>query len=141
MVHQHEERYGVAPEEMLVDGGFTKKEDIKEVSTPEGSTTVYAPVPKSKDPQRDAHTPRADDAPAVAEWRKRMATAEAKEIYKERASTAECVNAQARNRGLCQFRVRGQAKVRAVALWFALAHNLIRAATLRARRDTEGKKG
>jgi transposase len=141
MVHQHEERYGVAPEEMLVDGGFTKKEDIKEVSTPEGSTTVYAPVPKSKDPQRDAHTPRADDAPAVAEWRKRMATAEAKEIYKERASTAECVNAQARNRGLYQFRVRGQAKVRAVALWFALAHNLIRAATLRARRDSEGGKG
>jgi hypothetical protein len=47
MVHQHEERYGEAPKEMLVDGGFAKKDDIKEVSAPQGSTTVYAPVPKS----------------------------------------------------------------------------------------------
>ena len=137
MVHQLEERYGQAPKEMLVDGGFAKKEDIAEVSPPTGGTTVYAPVQKSKDPERDPHTPRADDAPAVAEWRQRMATPEAKAIYKERASTAECVNAQARNRGLQQFRVRGQVKVRAVMLWFVLAHNLIRAATLRAQRDSK----
>jgi hypothetical protein len=137
MVHQHEDRYGEAPRQMLVDGGFTKKEDIVEVSPPHGVTTVYAPVQKSKDPERDPHTPRADDAPAVAAWRQRMASAEAKEIYKERASTAECVNAIARNRGLQQFRVRGLAKVRAVLLWFVLAHNLIRADTLRAQRDNE----
>jgi transposase len=137
MVHQHEERYGTAPEEMLVDGGFAKKEDIEEVSPPHGTTTVYAPVQKSKDPQRDPHTPRADDAPAVAAWRQRMATPEAKEIYKQRASTAECVNALARNRGLYQFRVRGLVKVRAALLWFVLAHNLVRAATLRAQRDSE----
>ena len=55
-----------------------------------------------------------------------MATDEAKEIYKERASTAECVNAQARNRGLYQVRVRGGPKVRAVVLWYVLAHNLMR---------------
>ena len=137
MVHQHEDRYGEAPRQMLVDGGFTKKEDIVKVSPPHGVTTVYAPVQKSKDPERDPHTPRADDAPAVAAWRQRMASAEAKEIYKERASTAECVNAIARNRGLQQFRVRGLAKVRAVLLWFVLAHNLIRADTLRAQRDNE----
>jgi len=134
MVHQHEERYGESPKEHLVDGGFAKKEDIEEVSPPHGTTTVYAPVQKSKDPERDPHTPRADDAPAVAAWRQRMATAEAKEIYKERGSTAECVNAIARNRGLQQFRVRGQVKIRAVMLWFVLAHDLIRAATLRAER-------
>jgi transposase len=139
MVHQLEERYGAAPQEMLVDGGFAKKEDIVEVSPPQGSTTVYTPVQKSKDPERDPHTPRADDAPAVAEWRQRMATAAAKEIYKQRASTAECVNAQARNRGLQQFRVRGQLKVRAVVLWYVLAHNLIRAAALRA--EGTGKDG
>ena len=38
----------------------------------------------------------------------RMGTAEAKGIYKERAATAECVNAIARNRNLQQFRVRGR---------------------------------
>lgn len=141
MVHQHEERYGKAPEEVLVDGGFAKKEDITEVSPPHGTTTVYTPVQKSKDPERDPHTPRADDTPAVAEWRQRMATEAAKEIYKQRASTAECVNAQARNRGLYQVRVRGQVKVRAVVLWFVLAHNLVRAATLRAQRDVKDGGG
>ena len=60
-----------------------------------------------------------------------MATEEAKEIYKERASTAECVNAVARNRGLQQFRVRGQRKVKAVLLWYALAHNMMRGLALR----------
>jgi transposase len=139
MVHQHEERYGAAPGQMLVDGGFTKKEDIVDVSPPHGTTTVFAPVQKSKDPERDPHTPRADDAPAVAAWRQRMATPEAKAIYKERASTAECVNAHARNRGLYQFRVRGLEKVKAVVLLYVLAHNLMRAATLRAERENARK--
>ena len=129
MVGQIEERHGEPPAEMLVDGGFVKKQDINQVSP---ATTVYAPVMKSKDPQRDEHTPRADDSQAVAQWRVRMGTAQAKKIYKERASTAECVNAIARNRNLQQFRVRGLRKVRAVALWYALAHNLMRAVALRA---------
>jgi hypothetical protein len=64
-----------------------------------------------------------------------MATPEAKEIYKQRAATAECVNAIARNRGLQQFRVRGRPKVRAVVLWYVLAHNLMRMVALRAERD------
>jgi IS5 family transposase len=60
-----------------------------------------------------------------------MATAEGQAIYRERAATSECVNALARNRGLHQFAVRGLRKVRAVLLWFALAHNLMRALALR----------
>jgi transposase len=132
MVEQHEQRYGETPEAMLVDGGFVKKEDITEVSEPEGSTTVYAPVMASRTDEHDPHTPRKDDSPAVAAWRVRMATDEAKRIYRQRASTAECVNAIARNRGLQQFRVRGQPKIRAVMLLYVLAHNLIRAAALRA---------
>lgn len=133
MVQQHQERYGKQPEEALVDGGFAKKEDIETVG--QAGTTVYAPVQASKDPKRDSHTPRPDDPPKVAEWRRRMATAEAKEVYKERASTAECVNGHCRNRGLYQFRVRGLMKVRAVVLLYVLAHNLMRAATLRAERE------
>jgi hypothetical protein len=61
-----------------------------------------------------------------------MATEEAKTIYKDRASTAECVNALARGRGLLRFLVRGLRKVKAIALWQALAHNLLRGAKLRA---------
>ncbi|MFO0315328.1 MAG: transposase, partial [bacterium] len=47
-----------------------------------------------------------------------------------RAATAECVNAQARNRGLQQFLVRGVKKVTCVMLLFALAHNLMRMVAL-----------
>jgi transposase len=132
MVEQHQERYEEKPREALVDGGFVKKSDIDQVSPPQGGTTVYAPVMESKDPNRDPHTPLDDDSPAVAEWRQRMATDEAKAIYRERAATAECVNALARNRGLQRFLVRGLRKVKAVALWYALAHNLMRAVALRA---------
>jgi hypothetical protein len=130
MVEQHQERYGEVPDSALVDGGFAKKEDIEQVEL--GGTTVYAPVQKSKDPQRDPHTPRDDDSPAVAAWRQRMATDEAKAIYRQRAATAECVNALARNRGLQRFPVRGLRKVKAIALWYALVHNVMRAVTLRA---------
>jgi vacuolar-type H+-ATPase subunit H len=142
MVHQHQERYEARPTEYLVDGGFATKDDIEEVSSsdeePKG-TTVYAPVQKSKDPLIDSHTPRKNDSPAVAAWRLRMATDEANEIYKDRASTAECVNAIARNRGLQQFGVRGLEKVRAVVLWYVLAHNLMRTAALRAQHATNQK--
>jgi len=118
MVEQIERRYERAPGEMLTDGGFVKTEDIEKVSGgPDGGTRVYAPVP------------RPGDSPAVAEWRVRMGTPEAKEIYKERASTAECVNAQARNRGLLRFLVRGLEKARTVALWYAISHNVMRAAS------------
>ena len=136
MIDQHQERYDRVPDEALVDGGFAKKEDIETVE--QGGTTVYAPVQKSKDPERDAHTPRPDDTPAVAQWRQRMATDEAKAIYRERAATAECVNALARNRGLQRFLVRGLRKAKAVVLWYVLAHNLMRAVALRA---AEAQKG
>ena len=68
---------------------------------------------------------RAANAAYVAAWRKRMGRDEAKDIYKQRAATAECANAQARNRGLTQFLVRGLEKVKAVALWHALTHNMV----------------
>ena len=60
-----------------------------------------------------------------------MGTAEAQDLYKERAATAECVNAIARNRGLQRFGVRGRDRATAITLWFALAHNLMRTVVLR----------
>jgi len=127
MVEQITTRHAEAPGATLVDGGFVTKEDIEAVSD---RTTVYAPVPKPKDPTRDPHVPLPTDTPALAAWRERMGTPEAQAIYKERAATAECVNAQARNRGLRQLGLRGLAKVRVIALWYALAHNLMRAVAL-----------
>jgi hypothetical protein len=86
---------------------------------------VLAPVPTPKDPARDPHQPLPADSAVLAAWRVRMGTEEAKTTYRLRAATIECVNAQARSQyGLLLLRVRGQAKVRCVALWLALAHNL-----------------
>jgi hypothetical protein len=132
MLEQHEDRYGQPPPEVLVDGGFAAREDIDKASHTQPPTTVYAPVQTSrKNKGQPCYDRQPADTDAVAQWRQRMSTPEAKEIYKERAATAECVNALARNRGMQQFRVRGLRKIKAVVLWFALAHNLVRAATLR----------
>ena len=129
MVAQLSRRYGREPDEMLVDGGFAGHDAITALAA--RGCTVYAPVPQPKDPARDPHQPREADSAAVAQWRHRMGTEAAKTLYKLRAATAECINAIARNRGLQQFRVRGLRKVTAVLLWFALAHNLLRAVELR----------
>lgn len=128
MLEQLEERYEVIPPESLVDGGFAGLKDIETAS--EMGTEVFAPVAKPKDPERDPYVPLPTDSPAVAKWRQRMGTTEAKEIYKQRASTVECVNALARNRGLQRLLVRGLDKARAIFLWFAIAHNLMRTLSL-----------
>ena len=127
MVEQVTERCGQTPETWLVDGGYPGHGQINAVAD---DTTVYAPVPKAKDPKTDVHQPKAKDSPAVAQWRERMKSDEAKALYKDRAATAECVNALARNRGLNRLLVRGLKRVKGVALLFALAHNVMRAATL-----------
>ena len=49
----------------------------------------------------------------------------AKAVYRQRAATAECANAQCRNRGLLRFLVRSLEKAKAVGLWHALAHNMV----------------
>ena len=54
-----------------------------------------------------------------------MGTEQAKQVYKQRAATAECANAQCRNHGLLRFPVRGLRNAFAVALWHALAHNMM----------------
>lgn len=134
MVEQVHDRFAQRPQEVLVDGGFAAHGDLEAVSAPDKGCVVYAPVPKPKKEGVDRHAPHAGDSPAVAAWRARMATASAKAIYKERAATAECVNAQARNRGLRQLTVRGRLKAKAVALWYAVAHNVMRMVSLGAAR-------
>jgi transposase len=126
MLDQIESRFAERPQEALVDGGFATHEDIEKVQQGEKKCTVYAPVPEPKKEGVDRYKAKATDSKEVAEWRERMGTETAKEIYKQRAATAECVNAQARNRGLVQLVVRGLRKVKAIALWFATVQNMAR---------------
>ncbi|MCP4308517.1 MAG: IS1182 family transposase [bacterium] len=129
MLDQLLRRHGRLPDEFLVDGGFASHTEIEKASSL--GPVVYAPVSKPKDPTRERHDPMPGDSEAVANWRQRMGTETAKEIYKDRAATVECVNAHVRNRGLLRFLVRGKRKVRAVLLLHALAQNLMRAPALR----------
>jgi hypothetical protein len=123
MLDQLRRRYGQVPAQALVDGGFARFDSV--VAAESRGSEVYAPLPSPKNAKLDPHRPHPKDPPAIAQWRLRMATEEAKQIYRQRAASAEWVNAQARNRGLRQFLVRGIAKARAVVLWYALAHNLM----------------
>jgi hypothetical protein len=136
MVEQVEQRLGRPPAQWLVDGGFPAHAQIDAVA---GKTEVYAPVPQPKGRGRDDDEPPAPgsefepkpgDSEAVVQWRTRMNSDAARAIYKDRAASAECVNALARNRGLLRMPVRGLAKVRCVVRLYALAHNLMRMVAL-----------
>jgi hypothetical protein len=129
MQTQHEERYGMHPDEILVDGGFVDYKDFERVT--EQGSTIYAPPASYRSNEPDPYQPQPKDTPTIAEWRQRMGTEAAKAIYKLRAATAELINALCTNRGLTQFGVRGLNKVRAVVLWYALLHNFLRGRALR----------
>src|SRR5262245_21605555 len=126
---QVEARFGERPKEALADGGFASHRDLERAHA-EG-TTAYVPVPEPRDPARDRHAPLETDSEAIAAWRKRMESEEAKGVYKGRAQTVELANAQARNHGLTRLLVRGARKALAVALWQAVAHNVRRWFSLR----------
>jgi transposase len=123
MVEQVKKRTGRLPKAWLIDGGFVKLEAIETMD--KDGVTIYAPVPKPKDKTRDRYTPLDTDSTAIAQWRQRMGTEEGQSIYKQR-KLVELPNAQARSRhGVQQVRVRGRRKVRCVALWVAITHNLL----------------
>jgi hypothetical protein len=111
MLAQIEARTGVRPTEYLVDGGYNKHQAIDEAAA--CGVTMYTPVPKPrKHAPVDPHVPKDGDSEAVAAWRMRICTAEAKEIYKQRGATAETVSGG--------------------AFLFALTYNILRLITLTA---------
>jgi len=125
MIAQVERRTGTRPNEILVDGGYTKHDAIDEAAAL--GVTVVGPVPKPRVEGIDPHAPHSGDSPPVAEWRARMATDAAKQGYKDRAAVAETVNAEAKDkRGLHRLNVRGKDKVTTVVGLFVLTYNILR---------------
>ena len=121
MLDAIEQQHGHRPKEILADGGFNSREDVTAVET--SGTTLYSPLRKRRTDDADSSERRRGDSDEVANWRKRMQTEEAKEIYKERSSTAEFTFARFRNQGLQQLPVRGLVKAKTIALWHAITHN------------------
>lgn len=119
---QVEQRAGRKVREHLLDGGFVHRQSIETAG--EQAVAIYAPVQETEGIDPALRKP--GDGPHVAAWRKRMASPEAKAIYKERAATSETINADLKTwRGLDRLNVRGITKVTCIALWAALAYNLM----------------
>lgn len=125
MLDQIEGRTGKMPKEYLVDGGYVTTENVEVVS--ERGAKIYAPPAKSRNPDIDPTAPKRGDTPAVAAWRRRMGTEDAKRIYIQRGAVAERTNADLRlHRGLDRLNVRGLTKVKSVVLLAALTFNVLR---------------
>jgi transposase len=126
MREQVEQRTGQKVQEHLYDGGYVKTEVIERAEA--AGVRVYAPPkpPRNRERHGDQFTPRKGDSDAIKAWRARMGSEQGKQIYKQRASTSETINAQQRRGGgLVQLTVRGIAKTTCVALWSALAYNVV----------------
>jgi len=130
MREQVEKRTGRKVEQQLLDGGYFRKQDLEQAH---GEKVELLVPPK---PARNRHRrgreldPKRGDSEAVLAWKRRMKSAEGKQIYKQRGSTSETINADLRSyRGLTQATVRGLAKIKCVALWCALAYNVMHFST------------
>lgn len=130
MIDTIKHKYDRTPGEWLVDGGYPTLDSIQ--SMPD-DCDLFAPTTKPRDPNRSRYARLRTDSQKVGDWRERMGTDEAKQIYKLRAATSEYVNAHMRNRRLRQFPVRGVRRARSVVLLHALAHNLMRTLALEGR--------
>ena len=68
---------------------------------------------------------RKEDSAAVAAFRAKMGTEEAKQLYRTRAQIAEFPHAWIKEKlGLRQFRLRGRQKVGTEAVWACLTYNI-----------------
>ncbi len=127
MAEQVEQRFGKRAEEWLADGGCTPLENIDRMAA--RGCRVFAPL-RERRSGRNSSDIRSTDSEAVRQWRERMSSDEGKTIYKQRAATAEWVNARCRAQGLVQFVVRGVKKVLSVALLHAITNNMARGVAL-----------
>jgi transposase len=123
---------GYQPSNYLVDGGFTKHDDIEWAHAQ--NIKMWCPPGQTRHGS-DPYAPNKDDGVGVADWRERMKGEEEKNgktLYRLRAEH-ECINAQARRMGLRQLSLRGKLKARVHLLWFALAQNMMRFLALSAK--------
>lgn len=126
MRQQVEKRTRGKVKEHLMDGGYLKMQDLEQAH--EQGVAHYVPPKPARHKQKRGHElePKAGDSEAVRAWKQRMSSAEGKEIYRQRAATSETVNAELRSwRGMSRITVRGLAKARCIALWCALAYNIV----------------
>jgi transposase len=125
MLAEIERRTGKLPAQHLVDGGYLNFAAVEHAAA--RGVEVFCPPRANRTYHIDPLSPQPGDSAAIAEYRERMGSAQGKQIYLERAATAETVNADLKTwRGLDRLLLRGSAKVLMVATWSALGYNLMR---------------
>lgn len=128
MLEEVARRTGRLPAEQLADGGYNDKKSIEEFA--KRGVVLYAPITEKRR-AANAVSHHGPDSEAVAAWRARMGTEQAKEIYKQRAATAETVNADLRCwGGFNRLTARGIHKVQTIALWSVLTYDILKALTV-----------
>ena len=108
------QRYDITPSRYIADGGFSSKAGVTHVERQ--GTEFYGPLfneRKQLEAGEDPYKERPRENAHYTEFRKRMGTQKAKDIYRLRAAAAEFPNANCRNQGLQQFAVRGLEKTKA----------------------------
>jgi transposase len=121
-----ERRTGRKVRQHLLDGGYHRTEDIEQAHAEEVELFLPPKTARLAANRGRELRPKPGDSPAILAWKRRMASQEGTQIYKQRASTSETVNADLRtNRGLSRIPVRGLKKAQCVALWCALAYNVM----------------
>ena len=136
MVDDIVRRYGKAPENLLVDTHYATREDIAALAEhAAGPVKVFAPTPSERDdikPESLAKRAkqREREPKSVKEWRARMETQAGQDAYRHRR-LIERINGNLKNHGFGFIPVRGLIRAQAVALWHALANNLMAAHRLR----------
>jgi transposase len=126
MRRQVQQRTGRRVAQHLLDGGYLRRDDIEQAHRQQ--VEIFAPPKAARLEQNRGREldPKPGDSEALLDWKLRMDSDEGKQIYKQRAATSETVNADLKtHRGLTQITVRGLAKMQSVALWSALAYNIL----------------
>lgn len=136
MIEDVARRYGRSPKRLLIDTNYATAEDIVSLaSRAGGGIEVYAPPPEERtdvkaETLRRRSAARAREPQVLQDWRSRMQSELGQATYRRR-KRIELVNAHFKNRGFDKLNLRGLVNARIVALWHAIAHNILVANRMR----------
>lgn len=119
VVEQIQRRANALPERVLADANHANHDAITALI--ERGVDVLVPVPE--------RSRQSGGTPEIQAWKHRMASTDAQQAYRARASLCELTNANARRMGLTKLLVRGVVKATSVALLTAITHDVLTHAT------------
>ncbi len=130
LVEEVEQRTGACPENVLADGGFYSNENVRDLE--DRGIEIYVPDPnlaRELNTGKRARTIGRNRvrSPELKAMRKKLRSPAGRRVYAKRKALVEPVfGVLKQQRGIRQFRTRGQAKVAVEFTLAAIAYNLTR---------------